>query len=98
MIVFHKPIVFEWDRGNSLKNWEKHRVKNEEAEEIFFDHRKRMAKDSLHSGNEKRYLCVGKTKKGRLLFVVFTIRALKVRVISARQLNKREIKLYEEKA
>ncbi|KKS88417.1 MAG: hypothetical protein UV63_C0035G0001, partial [Microgenomates group bacterium GW2011_GWC1_43_11] len=48
-MIFQKPIVFEWDKGNSDKNWSKHGIKNEEAEEAFFDEKKKIAKDVFHS-------------------------------------------------
>jgi len=57
----------------------------------------RPLKDTSHSNKEKRYILLGKTKKERLLFLVFTIRKKKIRIISARDLNKNERKLYEEK-
>ena len=96
MIVISQPIEFEWDENNKDKNWIKHKVRNEEAEEVFFDDNKKLYFDPTHSHQEKRYIIVGKTKKKRLLFVVFTLRKNKVRVISARDLNKRKEKqLYE---
>lgn len=98
MITIKEPHEFEWDKGNKDKNWLKHKVKNEECEEIFFDKKKKILKDVLHSGKEKRFIILGKTKKERLLFVVFTIRNKKVRVISARDVNKKEVILYEEKS
>lgn len=97
MKVFPAPLAFEWDKGNREKNWRLHRVLAEECEEIFYDPNKRIYKDPLHSGHEARYLIIGQTRKGRLLFVVFTERGAKLRVISARDLNKRERHLYEEK-
>ena len=97
MEVLGAPREFEWDTGNREKNWRKHRVSDAECEEIFFDSRKRVLKDLLHSGKEERCILIGKTKKQRLLFVVFTIRK-KIRIIYARPLNKKERKLYEEKA
>ncbi|PIR62282.1 MAG: hypothetical protein COU65_04240 [Candidatus Pacebacteria bacterium CG10_big_fil_rev_8_21_14_0_10_42_12] len=90
MISLKKPIEFEWDEGNLDKNLEKHKVSNLEAEEVFFDEKKRILKDILHSGIEERYLIIGKTKAGRALFIVFTQRVDKVRVISARDQNKKE--------
>lgn len=94
MILISKPIQFQWDTGNTEKNVEKHQVNNGECEEVFFDRHKKILKDVLHSGIEPRYIIFGKTKKGRKLFLVFTIRKLQVRVISARDLNKKEVKLY----
>lgn len=97
MKVFREPIEFEWDKGNVDKNFIKHRVRDEECEEVFFDLEKRILRDPLHSGAEKRYMIIGRTKKHRILFVVFTTRKKKVRVISARDLNAKELHLYHEK-
>jgi uncharacterized DUF497 family protein len=94
MIILNKPIEFEWDKGNSGKNWTRHQVIDQECEEAFFDNGKKMLRDVLHSGKEERYMLLGKTKQQRLLFIVFTIRGVKVRVISARDINKKENKLY----
>lgn len=89
-------LEFEWDEGNIGKN-KKHNVEDKEAEEVFLDERKKTFKDKLHSDGEERFRIIGKTKKGRLLFVVFTVRKGKVRIISARDINKKEVYLYEEK-
>ncbi|MBI2124099.1 MAG: BrnT family toxin [Candidatus Wildermuthbacteria bacterium] len=97
MRVFREPIEFDWDKGNLDKNFTRHRVRNEECEEVFFDPQKRVLRDPLHSGKEKRYIVLGKTKKQRVLFIAFTTRKNKVRVISARDLNKKELHLYHEK-
>ncbi len=97
MEVFREQIEFEWDKGNTNKNFLKHRVRNEECEEIFFDPEKRILRDPLHSDKEKRFIIIGQTKKRRILFIVFTTRKKKVRVISARDLNKKELHLYHEK-
>jgi len=92
---FLKVDGFQWDTGNINKNWLKHKVSNEECEEVFFDQGKKLLADPLHSSQEPRYLIIGKTKQQRLLFVVFALRKNKIRIISARDLNKRERKLYE---
>ncbi len=86
---------FQWDAGNIDKNWLKHKVSNEECEEVFFDFNKKILADTLHSDREPRRIIIGKTKHQRLLFVVFAFRKNKIRIISARDLNKRERKLYE---
>ena len=91
-----EPIIFEWNQGNIGKN-AKHNVDDKEAEEVFFDKNNRKFKDKLHSKGEERYRIIGKTEKGRLLFVVFTIRQNKVRIISARDINRKEQYLYEKK-
>lgn len=95
MQIFHAPFEFEWDQGNREKNLLKHRVSDTECEEVFFDHRKQILKDTLHSGAERRYILIGMTKKRRVLFVAFIVRNQKIRVISARDLNRKESHLYE---
>ena len=97
MKINKKAIGFLWDRGNLDKNWVKHKVKNTECEEVFSDKKKVQFKDVLHSDKENRFILLGKTKKDRLLFIAFTLRDNEVRVISARDINKRERKLYEKK-
>jgi uncharacterized DUF497 family protein len=89
------PVGFQWDKGNSGKNWKKHSVTDQECEEVFFDQGKKVVKDYRHSWSENRWILIGETTKQRLLVVVFTIRNDLVRIISARDINKRERKLYE---
>lgn len=98
MVILKKPVEFIWDKGDKDKNWLKHRVSNQECEEAFFDENKKITKDLRHSKKEKRYILLGKTKKNRLLFIVFTIRNKKIRVISARDIKKKEVYLYEKTA
>ncbi len=96
MRQFKESLEFEWDSGNIDKN-KKHDVKNAECEEIFFDKNKVVLDDLKHSvGTENRFILLGKTKKGRLLYTVFTTRGKKLRIISCRDINKKEVKLYEE--
>ncbi|MDP2951359.1 MAG: BrnT family toxin [bacterium] len=87
--------TFLWDKGNSNKNLKKHNVSDLECEEVFFDQNKIAFKDKLHSGKEERFILLGKTKRDRLLFLVFTLRGNQVRVISSRDINKKEKYLYE---
>lgn len=89
---------FEWDDGNSNKNWHLHRVTDGECEEIFFNLPLIAAIERLRKSAETRYFALGKTDTGRRLFVAFTIRNKLVRVISARDMNKAEVRRYEEKA
>ena len=96
MIVNKKLFEFEWDRGNVEKNWIRHKVSAKECEEVFFDSEKREYPDPVHSEKESRKIITGKTKKGRVLFIVYTVRNKYIRIISARDLNKRkEAILYE---
>jgi len=94
MIVWNEPLEFQWDSGNSHKN-EKHKVINVEIEEAFNDRDKVMSPDVKHSNSEQRYILLGQTKKKRLLYAVFTVRKGIIRVISARDINKKEVSLYE---
>ncbi len=89
---------FEWDEGNSDKNWFRHQVTNAECEEVFFNTPLIFADDTQHSKTEKRYFVLGQTDRGRLLFSTFTIRNNLIRVISARDMNRREEKRYEKYA
>jgi uncharacterized DUF497 family protein len=96
MRIYAEVIEFNWDRGNIGKN-RKHKVEDVESEEAFFDEHKVVLKDALHSKDEPRWILLGKTQKGRLLYIVFTQRGDKIRIISARNVNRREVPLYEEK-
>jgi hypothetical protein len=90
---------FKWDQGNQKKNQVKHQVSISEAEEVFFDDEKQEYPDPTHSAQEIRKIVVGSTKERRLLFIVYTIRNEQIRIISARDLNKRkERDLYEKTA
>jgi uncharacterized protein len=91
------PLQFQWDEGNGDKNWFKHQVSRSEAEEVFFDAAKRLLKEVIMGppAYEKRYILLGKTKNGRLLFIAFTLRDDCVRVISARDAHQKERPLYE---
>ena len=94
-----KLVEFSWDFGNINKNKSKHNVTEKEAEEVFFDENKQEYPDPKHSDREIRKIVAGKTRAGRLLFIVYTIRNSSIRVISARDLNKRkEADLYEKAA
>ena len=85
---------FEWDDGNATKNWEKHDVSQPECEQVFFNIPLILRRDRKHSGLESRYYVLGHTDAGRLLFVVFTVRGEKIRVISARNMTEREEQRY----
>lgn len=85
---------FEWDKGNSEKNWIKHKVTQAEAEEVFLNEPLMGDEDVKHSSVEPRYRCLGQTDQGRCLFISFTWRKNKIRVISARDQDKQERSLY----
>jgi hypothetical protein len=85
---------FEWDEANAHKNWERHQVTPEEAEDVFFNEPLVVRSDVRHSRVERRYYALGQTSAGRYLFVVFTIRRSLVRVISVRDMNRKESHAY----
>jgi len=89
-----KCTGFEWDDGNHGKNWDKHRVSDGEAEETFFNDPLVTGVDTAHSGRERRFFALGQTNARRPLFVVFAIRKHLIRVISAREMTKRELRKY----
>ena len=88
-------IGFQWDKSNIEKNRLKHKVNPVECEQIFFNQPLLVAEDLRHSQIEKRYYALGRTYNGRLLFVAFTIRKNLTRVISARNMSRRERTKYE---
>jgi uncharacterized DUF497 family protein len=86
---------FQWDEGNSEKNWLKHEVSRAECEQIFFNHPLVVRHDTEHSqGDEIRFYALGQTDRSRLLFLVFTVRDQLIRVITARDMSKRERRIY----
>ena len=87
---------FEWDDANAVKNRERHRVTPEEAESVFFHDPLVVRSDIGHSKREKRYFALGRTDAGRHLFVAFTVRGTLLRVISVRDMNRRERSAYAE--
>ena len=93
--MFDEIDGFEWDEGILFKNWEKHSVSHLEAEQVFFNQPLLVYSDDQHSESENRWYVLGKTDAQRPLFVVFTLRGTKIRVISARDMNRKERKIYE---
>lgn len=86
---------FEWDEGNVDKNWLKHGVTAGECEQIFFNQPLLVDEDAAHSQEEERWHALGRTAAGRRHFVVFTVRAKKIRVISARPMSYKERAIHE---
>lgn len=97
MRILPEPIEFEWDQGNLDKNWIKHKVTNQEAEQIFKNSPKFIFRDASHSTLERRYMIWGVTNDKRKLSVFFTMRKKFVRIISARDMSKKERIAYENK-
>jgi len=85
---------FDWDRNNVEKIWARHKVSPFECEQVFFNEPLVVHDDVRHSQDEIRYYILGQTDKKRLLFVVFTVRKNLIRVISARDMSKKERQAY----
>ena len=86
---------FDWDKGNVEKNWINHRVSISECEEVFTNEPLIIERAKSYTA-EERQAAFGKTDEGRLLAVVFTIRSNKIRVISARDMSRKERRCYEQ--
>jgi uncharacterized protein len=97
VIDLSKVIEFDWDAGNARKS-ESHEVSAGEAEEIFFSAPLLLLDDERHSDEEPRYHALGVTEAGRRLHVSFTLRrdGTAIRVISARDMSRKERALYEQ--
>ena len=93
---FSECTGFQWDEGNSTKNWEAHQVSQAEVEQLFFNRPILVAPDLKHSTEERRYAALGRSDAGRQLTVVFTVRGTLIRVISARDMSRPERRLYDQ--
>ena len=96
MIDWMKIKGFDWDEGNTRKN-EKHGVSMAEAEQVFFNAPLLVLDDSSHSSEEPRFHALGRSDDTRLLHITFTVRhkGEKIRVISARDMHRKERVIYE---
>ncbi len=88
---------FDWDGGNVRKN-DKHGVSTAESEQVYFNEPLLLVEDPKHSGLESRFHALGKTDEGRLLHISFTLRGsgARIRVISARDMHRKERDIYEQ--
>jgi len=96
MIDWMKITGFDWGEGNTRKN-EKHGVSMAEAEQVFFNAPLLVLDDSRYSSEEPRFHALGKSDDTRLLHITFTVRhkGEKIRVISARDMHRKERVIYE---
>ena len=96
MINFDAISGFDWDDGNRRKN-DKHGVSMSEAEQVFFNAPLLLPEDANHSQLEPRLHALGKTDLGRLLHITLTLRddTTLIRVISARDMHRKERAIYE---
>lgn len=98
MIDWRRVTGFDWDEGNARKSEEKHDVTQSEAEQVFFNQPLLILEDAQHSQKESRFHALGITDGLRLLHIAFTLRAsgMAIRVISARDMHRKERKIYEQ--
>jgi hypothetical protein len=85
---------FQWDDGNLPKIWERHRVAPDECQQVFLNRPLFGAPNEKHSDEEERYYAFGKTDGERHLAMIFTVRGDLIRIISARDMNRRERRMY----
>ncbi|MER9343872.1 BrnT family toxin [Mesorhizobium sp. M0601] len=98
MIEWERIAGFDWDAGNARKSIDKHDVSQAEAELVFFDEPLLTVPDAKHSAIEQRIHALGRTDDGRLLHITFTLRDkdTKIRVISARDMSRKERGYYDQ--
>ncbi len=89
---------FDWDDGNTRKSVDKHAVSQAEAEQVFFNEPLLLSQDVKHSLEEPRFHALGQTDEARHLHISFTLRGAnrRIRVISARDMHRKERNRYEE--
>lgn len=97
MIDLSKITGFNWDDGNARKN-DKHGVSMAQAEQVFFNVPLLLLEDTAHSQQEPRLYALGKTDDGRAIHITFTLRqnGMLIRVISARDMHRKERAIYEQ--
>ena len=97
MFDFNRIVGFQWDEGNARKSTDKHDVQQAEAEQAFFNEPLLIVRDVGHSAAEPRFHALGVTNGRRRLHVTFTIRenATRIRIISARDMSRKERARYE---
>ena len=98
MIEWELINGFDWDAGNARKSVDKHDVSQAEVEQVFFNDPLLTVLDTKHSTVEQRIHALGGSDDGRSLHVTFTLRysETKIRVISARDMSRKERSYYEQ--
>jgi len=94
--ILYQCSGFDWNEGNNDKNWLKHKVSPSECEQVFFNHPLLIQDDIIHSKTEKRFYALGQTDLKRFLFIAFTVRNNLIRVISARDMSRKERRVYSD--
>ena len=86
---------FDWDKRKAARNLAKHKVSFEEAATVFGDPLSVTFDDPDHSASEQRFLIIGHSERGRLLFISHTDDGEIVRIISTREPTRGEREFYE---
>jgi uncharacterized protein len=89
-------VKFDWDKNKAARNLVKHKVSFEEAATVFGDPLSDTFDDPDHSAEERRFLIIGNSENGKLLFVSHTDDGETVRIISAREPTRTERETYEQ--
>jgi uncharacterized DUF497 family protein len=89
-------VRFEWIKNKAQRNLAKHGVSFEEAATVFGDPLSDTFDDPDHSVEERRFVIIGVSEKGRMLIVAHTDDGEVIRIISARELTRGEREFYEE--
>lgn len=97
MIDLDLIASFQWDEGNARKNFDKHGVNQSESEQVFFNEPLLIVDDAKHDQTEARFHTLGVTSRGRKLHISFTLREGNslIRVISARDMHRKEREYYD---
>lgn len=96
MLDLRNIVGFEWDKGNIEKSYKKHGIRPRDTEEVFLDKDLQIERDIKHQAEEERYIAIGRTLESEILFIIFTMRNNRIRIISGRRSNRKERRLYEE--
>ena len=89
-------MIFEWNPAKAKANLAKHKVSFEEASTVFGDPFSETFDEPDHSIEEQRFIIIGHSENGNLLFISHTDDGKIVRIISAREVTAAERKEYEE--
>ncbi len=89
-------MIYEWDPEKAKQNLREHAVSFEEAATVFLDPLAMTYPDPDHSDEEDREITIGYSTKQRLLLVSHVQRRKRTRIISTREVTRRERKQHEE--
>ena len=94
--AYTRGVGFEWNDRKEAQHLENHGIDFRESIEAFDDPLALVRADPEHSGDEHRFIIIGRSKRERVLLTVFTERGAEIRIISSRRATRREVRDYEE--